>query len=479
MVDRGFVPELEQQLLGAILSGGDHRQIFAMLDDDQFIEPVHKHLFAAARVAQERFSATTIPVVVRLLSEEVRKEFKAATGGEIAAYMAKCTSATMYGAGTAARAARNVAAQAARLRLADEARLVAEAAQSTDCDPVALLRELAGTIDQIGSSLRRGAKGQSRVSAGTAAENAMVAAKEARERNGLTGITTGLADLDRLTGGLQRRDLILLGARPSMGKTTLGTSIGLSAARAGNGVGVFSLEMDQAKLTTRMMSDMAYRYSAMIPYEAVINGSIPQDKLDQLESLVPNFRALPIWIDDASGLTISDLRAKTEAMVAEAAEAGFTLDLLIVDHLLKVRPSQRYSGNRVLELGEITEGLKELAREFNLSVLLLTQLNRALEQRDDKRPTLADLRDSGAIEQDADTVMFLFRESYYLSREKPTNATRAMERDADLAACINKAEVEIAKQRNGRTATVELFTDIGCSYFGNAARASHVDGAHG
>lgn len=475
----GYIPDIEQQLLGAILAGGEHRAVFAMVRNDQLVEPVHQAIFAAARVAHDRFSRTTIPTVVQLLPSEVKAQFKTATGRELAAYMAECTSATVYGVGTATRAARNVLGQWARLRLASEARLVATAADAPDADPVTLLRELASTVDDIGSSLRSGGRQTSTRWIGAAADDALAAAVAARDKGGLTGITTGLADLDRLTGGLQRGDLVLLGARPSMGKTSIATSIALSAARKGSGVGVFSLEMGADKVTTRMLSDMAYRRAALIPYEAVITGNASDAELEQLAEIASEFHRMPIRIEDAAGLTISDIRAKVEGMVAEFEAAGFTLDALVIDHLLKVRPTGRYSGNRVLEIGEITEGLKELAREFSMPVLLLTQLNRAVEQRDDKRPTLADLRDSGAIEQDADAVMFLYRESYYLAREKPSSAARQIERDADLAACINKAEVEIAKQRNGRLGTVELFTEIGCSYFGNAARHTYGEDQHG
>lgn len=473
MVEDGFIPEVEQQLLGAILSGGDHRMIFAMLDDSQFVEPVHGAIFAAARAAHERFSNTTVPVVIQLVPARVQKDFAAAVGKPLAAYMAECTSATLHSAGTAVAAARKVMQQWARIQLAGEARTLAAASALPDADVKALLRDAASVIDDLGSGLRRTGRGRSTLWLGDASTLAIEAARLARDAKGITGITTGLVDLDRLTGGLQRGDLNLLGARPSMGKTTLGTSAGLSAARAGHGVGIFSLEMGADKLTARMLSDLAYRRAMLIPYESIINGTASDSDFEQLDLIADQMRSLPVRIDDSAGLTISDIRAKVEGMAADFDAAGFTLDMLVIDHLLKVKPTSRYAGNRVLELGEITEGVKELAKEFNLAALLLTQLNRAVEQRDDKRPTLADLRDSGAIEQDADCVMFLYREAYYLAREKPTSANRQLERDADLAACKHQAEVEVAKQRNGRIATVELFTDVSCSHFSNAARTGY------
>lgn len=447
--------------------------VFAMLDDHQFVEPVHGQIYAAARIAMDRFSNTTVPVVLQLIPAEVRQQFKSATGAELGAYMAECTSMTLVGAGTSHAAARKVMAQWARIELVHEAKAVAAAAAAPDSDVKALLRELASVVDGLGSSVRRTGRPKSTYWLGEASRLALEAAQLARNAGGLTGITTGLTDLDRLTGGLQRGDLILLGARPSMGKTTLGTSVALSTARAGNGVGIFSLEMGADKITARMLSDLAYRRTMLIPYQGIISGTIDEADFEQLAQVDEEMQLLPIRIEDSAGLTISDIRAKVEGMATEFDAAGFTLDTLVIDHLLKIRPTGRYSGNRVLELGEITEGVKELAKEFNLAALLLTQLNRAVEQRDDKRPTLSDLRDSGAIEQDADCVMFLYRDAYYLEREKCTSPTRQMERDADLDACRYHAEVEVAKQRNGRIATVELFADVRCSYFGNAARTGY------
>jgi replicative DNA helicase len=473
VADDGFVIELEQQLLGAILAGGDHRPVFAFMDDHQLVDPIHQAIFAAARLALEHFSSTTVPVVLRLIQPEVLQTFKAGTGLELGAYMGRCTTDTLYSAGTTMAAARKVVAQWARIQLAVEAKTVAIAASAPETDVQSLLRSLASTVDDLGSTLRRGGRGRTARWLGESAEASLAASRAARERHGLTGITTGLVDIDRITGGLQRKNLILLGARPSMGKTTLGTSIALSAAKAGNGVGFLSIEMGHEQLSPRLLSDLAFRRAVTIPYESIINGSASNDELEYLDAIAADMAALPVRIEDSSGLTISDIRAKVEGMAAEFDAGGFALDLLVVDHLLKVKPTSRYSGNRVLELGEITEGMKELAKEFDLPVLLLTQLNRAVEQRDDKRPTLADLRDSGAIEQDADMVMFLYRHAYYLAREKPSTLDKQIERDADLAACLHQAEVEIAKQRNGRIDTIELFVDIGCSHFGNAARRGY------
>lgn len=466
----GYIPGIEQHVIGAILSGGDCSAVLRMLDPDHFVEPIHQRVFELCRTAHDRYSSTTLPVVSKLIDEQLAKDFKTLTGDELGVYLAKCVSSTVYGAGSLAKGARNVMNQWGRIRLATDAGAVASAASDPSADPIELIRSFGAAMDDVVSSLRRGGRGKTRQTIIDASRAALAASREARANKGLTGITTGLVDIDRATGGLQRRDLIVAGGRPGMGKTTFGTNVARAAAAAGHGVGFLSLEMDTKKLVTRFQSDIAHSQGARVAYQDIINGVADDDSLSAVSDAMETFGALPIWIEDQGGLTISDIRVKVEAMIAEADHAGFSIDLLAVDHLLKIRPSRRYAGQRVQEIAEITDGLKEMAREYDMAVLLLTQLNREVEKRDDKRPTLADLRDSGAIEQDADTIMLLYREAYYLEREKPQGLNRQMEQQADLAACIHKAEIDIAKQRNGRVQSIEVWADMALSAFRNAAR---------
>lgn len=475
-MSNGFQPGVEQQVIGAILGGGDCGPVLAMLEPDHFVEPIHQRVFALARIAHEKYSSTNLPVVAGLIDEDLAKEFKAATGEELTQYLARCVGGTVFGNGTVVKGARNVLGQWGRIRLATDAGAIAAAAADPSADPVELIRSLGAAMDDILSAVRRGGRGRTRQTIMEASRLALEASREARAKNGLTGITTGLLDLDRATGGLQRRDLIVAGGRPGMGKTTFGTNVARAAAAAGFGVGVLSLEMDTKKLVTRFQSDMAFARGVKVSYQDIINGVADDDNLAAVSAAMDDFGALPIWIEDQGGLSISDIRVKVEAMIAEAEQAGFSLDLVVVDHLLKIRPSRRYAGQRVQEIAEITDGLKEMAREYDMAVLLLTQLNREVEKRDDKRPTLADLRDSGAIEQDADMIMLLFREAYYLEREKPQGLTRQMEQQADLAASIHKAEIDIAKQRNGRVQSVEVWADMSLSAFRNAVRPGQLGG---
>jgi replicative DNA helicase len=466
-----FVAEIEQNLLGAILSGGDHRPTLARLAPEHFVEPAHAELFRLACAAQEQYGTTTMPTLIKLASLEFVQGFADRTGTPLASYLAAMVASTPFDARNIKGGAKAVVSQWARLGLKAEAEALASAAADPSTNPAELARAVVARVDEIASHLRTGGRTNTRQTFAEAAQAALTASIEAKGRKGLTGVTSGLLDLDRATGGLQRRDLILLGARPSMGKTTLGTSIARHAAASGVGVGLFSLEMDNAKLAARMVSDIAHAERTRVPYMDLIAGHLTDDQEEAAAAALEKYADLPILLDDASGLTMAEIRAKTETMMEDAQDREAPLGLLIIDHLGKVKPSARYAGNRNNEVGEVTDGLKALAREYDLAVVLLSQLSRQVESRDDKRPVLSDLRDSGNIEQDADTVMFLHRQSYYLERAEPGDYDKRIEWQAELDACRNRGELAIAKQRNGPCTTIDLFIDVACSAVRNAARS--------
>ncbi len=301
---------------------------------------------------------------------------------------------------------------------------------------------------------------------------ATVAAEAAYHRVGqLTGVATGLAQLDQLLGGLHKSDLVILAGRPSMGKSSLATNIGFNAAKAyreemgedgrpkvvdGSVVGFFSLEMSAEQLATRMISEQA-----TIPSEKIRKGELISADFDRVLSVSQELEHLNFFIDDTPALSIAALRTR-----ARRLKRTHGLGLIIIDYLQLLAPSGRArQENRVQEVSEITRGLKTLAKELDVPVLALSQLSRAVEQREDKRPQLADLRESGSIEQDADVVMFIYRDEYYLMREEPKRRTdesdqRYNERhEAWRQRCeqmYGKAEVIVAKQRHGPTGIVRL-----------------------
>ncbi|KNY13107.1 DNA helicase [Shinella sp. SUS2] len=466
-----FVPEIEQNVLGAILLGGDIHETLSILKEYHFVEAFHREVYRSALAAHERYGSSNPSIVKRLLDEQVCAEFEKSTGMQVSAYLARLvSSATASGSGTAENA-RKVLDQWARISIAGEAGRVHAAANDPSADAKVVASEAAKNLDDIISELRAGGRKKTRVSVGGAAMRAVEAAQAAREKgSGLTGITWGLTDLNRMTGGIQRRDLTLIGARPSMGKTTVALSCAIKAAQAGHCCGIVSLEMDADKLASRALSDIMFDWRGKVPYTNIVRGEVSDSDIDAIMEAQIELDRLPLHIDEQAGQTATDIRVRAERMAEERAQHGTPLEVLFIDHLGLIRPSSRYSGNRVNEIAEITSSMKSLARELDIAVVLLSQLSRALESRDEKRPMLSDLRDSGAIEQDADMIAFLFREAYYLERAQGGSFEEQAERADKLIDCQNKLEFIIAKQRNGPLGTVDLFADMAFSAVRNGAR---------
>ncbi|MEW5421836.1 replicative DNA helicase [Amorphus sp. 3PC139-8] len=307
-------------------------------------------------------------------------------------------------------------------------------------------------------------------------------AAAAYERDGhLSGISTGLVDMDRQMGGLQPSDLVILAGRPAMGKTSLATNIAFNIAKAyraedqpdgttktidGGIVGFFSLEMSSEQLATRILAEQSGVSSSKIR-----RGDIDEEQFARLAATAQEMRTLPLFIDQSGGLTIGQLAARARRLKRQRG-----LDVLVIDYLQLLQGSgKRSSDSRVQEITEITTGLKALAKELNVPVLALSQLSRQVEARDDKRPQLADLRESGSIEQDADMVMFVFREEYYLKSRMPKEGTEEFfEWQAQMDQVSGRAEVIIGKQRHGPTGTVNLQFDAEVTRFSSLAPDDHL-----
>jgi replicative DNA helicase len=300
----------------------------------------------------------------------------------------------------------------------------------------------------------------------------------------VVGVTTGLLDLDKKLGGLHPSDLVVLAGRPSMGKTALATKIAYSAALAykpkqmadgsieaaeGAKVAFFSLEMSAEQLATRILSE-----ETSIPSDKIRRGEVRGDDFPKFVEASKRMASIPLFIDDTPALSISALRTR-----ARRLQRTQGLGMIVIDYLqlLTLAPGTR-SENRVQEISAITRGLKALAKELSVPVLALSQLSRAVEQREDKRPQLSDLRESGTIEQDADVVMFVFREEYYKGRQEPTPGTGEHETwQAEMDRIHNLAEVIIGKQRHGPIGTVRLLFDGLYTKFDNLSQSEpYADG---
>ena len=273
-----------------------------------------------------------------------------------------------------------------------------------------------------------------------------------KNEEGIVGVPTGLRDLDDRLGGLHKSDLVIIAGRPSMGKTALATNIAFNAAQKlqesgkKSSVAFFSLEMSSEQLSTRILAEQS-----RIKSNDIRRGRISEEQFDKFIETSKNISELPLFIDETPAISIAALSNR-----ARRIKRIHNLDLIVIDYIQLMRAVNTKDG-RVQEISEITQGLKALAKELSVPVLALSQLSRAVEQRDDKKPQLSDLRESGSIEQDADVVMFVYREAYYLERKQPRPATvEHAEWQAKMNEVSNLAEIIIGKQRHGPTGNIML-----------------------
>ena len=316
-----------------------------------------------------------------------------------------------------------------------------------------------------------------------ALRGAVEMAAEAFSRDGgLAGVSTGLADLDQKLGGLHPSDLLILAARPSMGKTALAVNIAFSVAKSyawepqpdgskktvnGGVVAFFSLEMSGEQLAMRLLADVSG-----VSGDRLRKGEIDASEFGRVRDAAIEIQSSPLFIDDTGGLSLPKLTARARRLKRQGG-----LDLIVIDYLQLITTGNAGgSDNRVQEVSMITQGLKALAKELSVPVIALSQLSRQVENREDKRPQLSDLRESGSIEQDADVVMFIFRESYYKSRAEPREGSpEHLTWQEDMDRIRNVAEVIIGKQRHGPIGTVKLHFNEDLTKFSNLARDNRFD----
>ncbi|MEM8577515.1 MAG: replicative DNA helicase [Pseudomonadota bacterium] len=447
--------EAEQQLLGAILTNNDvYDRVAAIIGKDHFYDPVHARIYdiASARIAKNQLAS---PVTLKAFMED--DEGLKELGG--AGYLAR-----LAGAAISAFAVRDYAQMiydlAVRRDLIGLGRDISAKAMRVDVasEPKEQIVEAEQALYKLAEQGTSEGGFQSFLKAVTDAVNVANAAYQ--REGGLAGVSTGLVDLDKKLGGLHSSDLLILAGRPSMGKTSLATNIAFNIAKAyrrglkpdgsegaveGGVVGFFSLEMSAEQLAARILSE-----AAEVPSEQIRRGDMTEDEFRRFVEAAKALEACPLYIDDTPAIPIAQLAAR-----ARRLKRTYGLDVLMVDYIQLVRGT---SDNRVQEIGEISMGLKAIAKELNIPVIGLSQLSRQVESRDDKRPQLSDLRESGSIEQDADVVMFVFREEYYKEREKPgDHDLEAMGQwQEEMERLHGRAEVIIGKQRHGPIGTVDL-----------------------
>lgn len=450
--------EAEQGLLGAILLNNDaFYRVSDFLKPIHFYEPIHGTIFeiAASLIASNKVAS---PITIKTYLPRDLDIVGLSASQYLARLAAEAT--TVINAVDYGRTIYDLATRRELIEIADEIRNAAFDA-AVDATPAAQIELAEQRLYDVAETGRFGGGFETLDSA---LAQAIDRAAHAFQRDGsLSGLPSGLNDLDAHMGGLQPSDLIIIAGRPGMGKTALATNIAFNVARAhrppedtgatdnpsaGGVVAFFSLEMSSEQLATRIVSEQAAISSSHIR-----RGAIDEGQFERLVEHRHHMKRIPLYIDQTGGLTVGQLAARARRLKRQRG-----LDLIVVDYIqLMQGRSQRAAQNRVQEITEITTGLKALAKELNVPVIALSQLSRVVENRDEKRPQLSDLRESGSIEQDADVVMFVYREEYYLKNKEPRPGTEDYVKwEADLAASRGKAEIIISKQRHGPTGTVEM-----------------------
>jgi replicative DNA helicase len=468
--------EAEQALLGALLyDNAAYERLSDLLQGRHFFEPFHQRLYSAI---EDHIRKGQLAEPIVLMERFKRDPAFEDLGGlrylaDLVVRAPPAANAPEYG-----RVVYDLALRRDLIRIGGEI----AAAASGDGDRSAR-DHIESAEQQLYTLAETGTTSTGFVDFSDALRGAVTMAAEAYGRDGgLSGISTGLMDLDKQLGGLHPSDLLILAGRPSMGKTALATNIAFNIAKAyawepqpdgsrktvnGGIVAFFSLEMSAEQLSMRILAD-----ASGVSSDRLRKGEIDASEFGRVRDAAIEIQEAPLYIDATGGLSISKLAARARRLKRQHG-----LDLVVVDYLQLVTAGEgTRSEGRVQEVSQITMGLKSLAKELGVPVIALSQLSRQVEQREDKRPQLSDLRESGSIEQDADAVMFVYRESYYLSRTEPRTGTpEHLAWQEELDQINNLAEVIIGKQRHGPIGTVKLHFNADLTKFGNLAREGRFE----
>jgi len=461
--------DAEQALLGAILVNNDaYYRVSDFLEAGHFYEDLHRRIYeVATSLIKAGKVATPITLKTFLGDQDLG-------GVTVSQYLARLAAeaTTVINAEDYGRTIYDLAIRRQLITIGEDMVNVAYDAP-VDMSPRDQIEEAERRLYGLAETGRYDGGFQRFSDALTGAID-MAAAAFKREGK-LSGIATGLVDMDRMMGGLQPSDLIILAGRPGMGKTSLATNVAFNVAKAYQGekqpdgsiktvnggiVGFFSLEMSAEQLATRIIAEQSG-----VPSYKIRRGDIAEHDFYKITDVAREMQTIPFYIDQTGGISIAQLVARARRLKRQRG-----LDLLVVDYLQLLSGSSKKGENRVQELTEITTGLKALAKELNVPVIALSQLSRQVENRDDKRPQLSDLRESGSIEQDADVVLFVYREEYYLKMKEPKMGTEEhFKWQTEMDRAHGRAEVIIGKQRHGPTGTIQLAFQADVTRFADLA----------
>lgn len=461
--------DAEQALLGAILVNNDaYYRVSDFLEAGHFMEDLHRRVYeVATSLIKAGKVATPITLKTFLGDQDLG-------GVTVSQYLARLAAeaTTVINAEDYGRTIYDLAVRRNLITIGEDLVNVAYDAP-VESSPREQIEEAERRLYELAETGRYDGGFQRFTDALTGAID--MAAAAFKRQGKLSGISTGLHDMDRMVGGLQASDLVILAGRPAMGKTSLATNIAFNIAKAYEGekqpdgtmktvnggiVGFFSLEMSSEQLATRIIAEQAG-----VPSYKIRRGDISEQDFYKITEVAREMQTIPFYIDQTGGISIAQLAARARRLKRQRG-----LDMLVVDYLQLLTGSSKKGENRVQELTEITTGLKAIAKELSVPVMALSQLSRQVENREDKRPQLSDLRESGSIEQDADVVMFVYREEYYLKNKEPKPGTEEYFKwQAEMDQVHGKAEVIIGKQRHGPTGTVQLAFQADVTRFADLA----------
>ncbi|MDE2184567.1 MAG: replicative DNA helicase [Alphaproteobacteria bacterium] len=460
--------EVEQALLGAILV--DNRvleQVSARIKPEHFYDPLHQRLFEMMSVSYERGGMVLTPLTLHA-AMKADPGLQEVGGHGYLAGLAQAAPA-LPNVRDLANILHDLAVRRTLIRIGEDIVNTAYEAPH-EKPPQAQIQDAEKALYRVSETSKYG---EGPIDFGESLRRAVDAAEKAQRRGGkISGVPTGFTDLDSLLGGLQASDLLIVAGRPGMGKTSLATNMAFNAALAhmkdvaageevprGAPVLFFSLEMAAQQLSARILSEQSE-----IEMWKIRSGRFSESEWEKFVLTMQDLSSLPLFIDDTGGISIAQIAARARRLKREKG-----IGVIMIDYLQLIEPSRR-AENRVQEITEVTKGLKTLAKELNVPVVALSQLSRGVDARDDKRPVLSDLRESGSIEQDADVVMFVFREEYYLKSREPEAGTAEHSKWLEKCERVHRrAEVLVEKHRHGATNKIELFFDDRFTRFSNLA----------
>ncbi len=439
--------EAEQALLGSILVNNDIiDEVSTIINPTSFYDPAHNKIYEVIEALNNKGMIAN-PITLKNYFE--KDNMLNEVGGT--EYLVKLT---RFSGST--KQAVDYAKVIHEMYLRRELVLISDnlSSETLNSKEKSAERIIEGTEKSLFDLAERGSFSQSFLKFNQALDQTIEMATLAMKNDkGIVGVPTGLTALDEMLGGLHKSDLVILAGRPSMGKTALATNIAYHAAQTimsreeKSSVAFFSLEMSSEQLSTRILSEQA-----RIRSDDIRRGKVTEEEINRYIETSRNIYNLPLFIDETPAITIATLSNR-----ARRIKRLFGVSLIVVDYIQLMRANLNKNEGRVQEISEITQGLKALAKELNVPILALSQLSRAVEQRDDKQPQLADLRESGSIEQDADVVMFVYREAYYLERKQPKlGSIEHAEWQSKMNDVNGLADIILGKQRHGPTGTIKV-----------------------